>query len=94
MRLTPEQFAELVADKLRPELRVLLRDELQHVDREPGRRLTAEECAAHYQPRRSARWWREHAAEFGGERHGDGPKPRISFDPDEVERVLTQRRAA
>ena len=74
-----------------PELRVIVREELQHVDRdEPERALSAKECAQRWG--HTPRWWREHKVLFGARELGDGPRPRLEFDPVDVDRVLAQRR--
>jgi hypothetical protein len=102
-----ERLAKLIAAELREDLRADLWAEIEPAlygiledvlgaylgaSDDGGRWITAHACSARWG--RSPRWWREHAAEFGGWRAGDGPKPRIVFDPAEVERVLDQRRAA
>jgi hypothetical protein len=39
----------------------------------------------------SAEWARDHRAELGAIRLGDGPRPRLRFDPKEVAAVLRRR---
>jgi hypothetical protein len=83
--------AKLTADELRSELRGMMRDELQHVEREPGRGISARECPDRY-GQGNARWWRDHKHEFGARPVGNGECPRWEFIPAEVERVLRERR--
>jgi hypothetical protein len=85
--VTPERLAKLIADELRPGLRVIVREELQHVDREPDEWITPKQAAARWGY--TARWWRSHADEFGARRD-----PRIWLNTATVEHVLSQRRAA
>jgi predicted DNA-binding transcriptional regulator AlpA len=40
---------------------------------------------------RSRAWVYEHADELGAIRLGDGPRPRVAFDPAEVQRLLRAR---
>jgi hypothetical protein len=89
--VTPEQLAKLIADELRPELRVMLRDELQHIDREPGRWLSARQCADRYG--HTARYYLDRKELFGARPMGDGPRPRWEFDVAAVKRVLAERRS-
>lgn len=51
--------------------------------------VSAKELAQRYG--RSPRWWRDHKDEFGGIPRGDGPRPRIDFNPAYVEHVLARR---
>ena len=58
---------------------------------EPARLLTAAEVAARLSVARG--WVYEHARELGVVRLGDGPRPRLRFDPAVVERMLLPRPA-
>ena len=51
--------------------------------------LTAAEVASRYRVARS--WVYAHAPELGAIRLGDGPRPRLRFDPAIVEQVLNPR---
>lgn len=53
------------------------------------RMLTAEEVGGLHGV--SARWVRQHAAELGAVRLGDGPKARLRFDPVEVATAMNRR---
>ena len=51
-------------------------------EKAPGRLITAEEVARRWGVGR--RWIYDHADELGAHRLGDGPRPRLRFDPDEI----------
>ena len=53
-------------------------------ERRPDRLLTAAEAADALG--RTARWVRAHATELGGVRPTDGPRPRLYFPSEEIER--------
>jgi hypothetical protein len=40
----------------------------------------------------TAKWWRQHKDEFGAVPMTGGKRPRLGFDPAEVERILYSRR--
>lgn len=50
------------------------------------RRLTAAEVAERWGFDRS--WVYQHSAQLGAVSVGDGPRPRLRFDPDEVDRAV------
>lgn len=52
--------------------------------------LTASEVAKRYRLHRG--WIYEHAEELGAIRIGNGPRPRLRFDAEQVERRLTSAR--
>lgn len=55
----------------------------------PERLLSAREVAGRYGV--SAEWVRDHASDLGAIRLGDGPRPRLRFDPEIVAGALTSR---
>src|SRR4051794_39283177 len=84
-RLHPEDV-ELLAE------RVALR--LRQLDSPPAlseRLVKAREIAVEFGLTPS--WVRRNAARLGARRLGDGPRPRLRFDPDEVARTLASRSA-
>jgi hypothetical protein len=93
-------MAALIADELVQRVRLdieldydVLADKLveRFAERDRGPALvSAKELSRQFG--RSPRWWRDHKNEFGGIRRGDGPRPRIDFNPGYVERVLASRR--
>lgn len=66
----------------------LLRDEGLAAPPEP-RLLDAAEVAARFGV--SAEWVRDHADDLGAVRLGDGPRPRLRFDPETVREALSAR---
>lgn len=103
-RLHPDDLAalaDLVADRLaerlisadgRPSLGVRSGEAVAHpeMSRErPGALLSAREVAARFGV--SADWVREHQTELGVVRLGDGPRPRLRFDPVRVAEAMTAR---
>lgn len=66
----------------------LLRDEGLAAPPEP-RLLDAAEVATRFGV--SAEWVRDHADDLGAVRLGDGPRPRLRFDPDAVRKALSAR---
>jgi hypothetical protein len=60
-------------------------------DEERRRMLTAAEVSRRWGV--SRRWVYEHAEALGAQRLGDGPRPRLRFDPEEVADRLRQVRA-
>lgn len=89
MSVTPQQLAELVAERIDYER---LADAIaSRLERPEAHGLvSAKEIAARigYTPR----WVREHKAELGAVPMSDGPRPRLGFDPARVDRVLGSRR--
>lgn len=80
LRLAPESIEELacrLAELLRPE-------EVQPAP--PRRLLTAAEVSEWWRVER--RWVYEHADQLGARRLGNGSRPRLRFDPDEVAESL------
>lgn len=88
MSATPEEMAELIADALYPRLEAAFLERAENAAA-PPELVTAAELARRYG--RPARWWRQHAAEFGALRDSDGPKARLFFNAAKVERVLNGR---
>lgn len=88
-KATPERLAELVAAALRPVVRDEIREVMSELERVsgPDEWLTPEQCAARYGGK--ARWWRAHADEFGVDRRGDGPRPRLFLNA----AIIDRRRA-
>jgi hypothetical protein len=72
-------LAEAVADRVVERLR----------DRPPPELLDAAEVARRFGI--GPRWVREHADKLGAVRVGDGPRPRLRFDPEKVAAALTAR---
>lgn len=82
-------------DRLRPDdltaLADLIADRLLDggVPAPPARLIDAGEVARRFAV--SAQWARDHADELGAVRLGDGPRPRLRFDPAKVTAALTAR---
>jgi hypothetical protein len=90
-KATPERLAELVAQRLGPVVREELREAVAEVARpDYDEWITANECARRWG--RRPRFYRDHADEFGARRVGGGPKPRLEFNPSEVEWAFARRR--
>jgi hypothetical protein len=96
-KVTPEQLAVLIADRLVARLEFdydLLADKLAErwrpPEENPSELVSAKEVAQRIG--RSARWVRDHKAELGAIPDGDGPRPRWLFDLAHVERVWASRR--
>jgi hypothetical protein len=92
-RATPEELARLVAERIVIDYEVLadkLAERLRVAAADAPRRISAAECSRLFGY--SPRWWREHKAEFGAVPMAEGPRPRLGFDPAEVERELERRR--
>ena len=77
-------LAELVAERLADHLAGRLE---QGAAPPPTTMLTAAEVAERYGV--TAEWARDHADELGAVRLGDGPRPRLRFDPAKVAAALT-----
>jgi hypothetical protein len=89
-KATPEQLAELIAARIDY---ARLADEIAQRLERPATAsdlVSAKEIAERIG--RSPRWVREHKAELGGMLMSDGPRPRIGFDPAQVDRVMAARR--
>jgi hypothetical protein len=89
--VTPEQLAAFIAAHLdygRLAAEIVLR--LENPGPSPEGLVTAKELSERYGQR--PRYWREHKEEFGAVPDGDGPRPRLRFDPAYVERVLAAKR--
>jgi len=89
-RATPDQLAELVAEKLRPAIKAEVRAAVAELHHQAPRLETAKETGARIG--KSARWVREHKVLLGGTPMSDGPRPTLMFDPAHVDRVLESRR--
>jgi hypothetical protein len=90
-KATPERLAALVAEALWPRMQAELREALAELEHPAhDERIDAKEAAKRYG--HTPRWWRDHADEFGAERDGDGPRPRIVFSVASIERVRERRR--
>jgi hypothetical protein len=89
---SPEQFVAMVAEASAKASREAVRDELEAFceQLQGDERIPAREASRRYG--RTARWWREHADEFGAERDGNGPRPRIMFSVQRIERARQTRR--
>jgi hypothetical protein len=106
-RLHPDDLAalaDLVADRLagrllsaRPDAGAVVRPAEavacpEALREEPPALLAAREVAARFGV--SAEWVRDHQEELGVVRLGDGPRPRLRFDPERVADALTRRSAS
>jgi len=80
-----ERLADLLAERLAPRVAELLRDEMPHDEALVGPDEIARRLA------RSVEWVRDHAAELGVIRVGDGPRARMWFRPDLVDERLRAR---
>jgi hypothetical protein len=89
LRLAPDQLVEL-AD--------LVAERLQRVQQAPAPPASAP-CLVNASTvaeaiGMSAPWVREHAAELGGQRMGDGPRPRLRFDLEKARAAWAARSAS
>ena len=91
LRLHPEDvaaLADLIVERLVP--RLLSDPAAAHLGaKDASVLLTAGEVGARFGV--SAEWVRDHQSELGVVRLGDGPRPRLRFDPERVAEALTRR---
>jgi hypothetical protein len=80
-----------IADQQKEILRRLSRLERDHDEGAPGRLLGPTQIAKRLGV--SAQWAREHYAELGGTRIGEGPRPRYLFDLERAQERLADRAA-